>query len=63
MYQIQQGPQLGYRPQQYVGTVGGYYPLQTDTMTQMMGWMMPMLMMFLMIGLFMPMIKGVTARD
>jgi len=37
-----------------------YLPLQTDTMTQMMGWMMPMLMMFLMIGLFMPMIKGVT---
>ena len=64
MYQTQQGPQMGYRPQQYAGTVGGYYPLQTgDTMSQMMGMMMPMIMMFLMIGLLMPMMKGITGKE
>ncbi len=64
MYQTQQPVSGPVAPGQYTGMqVAGptaYLPLQTDTMTQMMGWMMPMLMMFLMIGLFMPMIKGVT---
>ena len=65
MYQTQQGPVSGpVAPGQYGGMqVAGptaYMPAQTgDTMTQMMGWMMPMIMMFLMIGLIMPMVKGI----
>ena len=65
MYQTQQGPQMGYRPQQYgpQQTIGGYYPATTatDPMSSMMSFMMPMMMMFLMIGLIMPMIK--PAKD
>ena len=53
MFQTQQ---RGYSPQQ-VGTVGGYYPAQTDPMTQMMGMMMPMIMMIMMISIVMPMIR------
>lgn len=53
-----------YAPQQYqYGTVGGYYPLQTDTWTQMFSMMMPMIMMVMMLAIMMPMLKGITAKS
>jgi len=61
MYATQQ--QVGYRPQQYVGTIGGYYPLQTDTWTSMFSMMMPMLMFVLMFAIITPLFKGITARS
>jgi len=62
MYGTQQftGQQL--RPQQYqYGTIGGYYPLQTDQWTSMFSMMMPMIMMIMMFAILMPMLKGITA--
>ncbi|RLC92154.1 MAG: cell division protein FtsH [Chloroflexi bacterium] len=48
------------RPQQYqYGTVGGYYPTQTDY-SSMFTSMMPMIMMIMMIAMLMPMLKGIT---
>jgi hypothetical protein len=53
-----------YAPQQYqYGTVGGYYPAQTDQMTSMMSMMMPMIMMVMMMAIMMPMLKGVTSKS
>ncbi len=53
-----------YAPQQYqYGTVGGYYPQQTDQMTSMMSMMMPMIMMVMMMAIMMPMLKGVTCKS
>jgi len=54
---------MGYRPQQYAGTVGGYYPLQTDQWTGMFSMMMPMLMFVLMFALITPMFKGITGKS
>jgi len=54
-----------YRPQQYAPqqTVGGYYPLQTDTWTSMFSMMMPMIMMIMMLAIMMPMLKGITGSS
>jgi len=61
MYKVQQFAGQQMRPQQYqYGTVGGYYPLQTDQMTGMFSAMMPMIMMVMMMAILMPMMKGVT---
>ncbi len=61
MYTAQQFVGQQYRPQQYqYGTIGGYYPLQTDTWTSMFGMMMPMIMLILMFAIITPMLKGVT---
>ncbi|MCX7912299.1 MAG: cell division protein FtsH [Dehalococcoidales bacterium] len=47
------------RPQQYqYGTIGGYYPLQTDW-TAMISAFMPMVMMVMMLAIVMPMMKNV----
>jgi len=55
MYTTQQ-----YMPQQYqYGTIGGYYPLQTDW-TGMFAMMMPMIMMIMMFAIVTPMLKGIT---
>lgn len=56
MYQTHQGV----RPQQYAGTVGGYYPMQTDPFGGMMQMIMPIMMMVMMMALIMPMMKGIT---
>ena len=61
MYGTQQFTGQQYRPQQQVGTVGGYYPLQTDQWTGMFSMMMPMIMMIMMFAILMPMMKGITA--
>ena len=61
MYHTQQ--QMGYRPQQYAGTVGGYYPLQTDQWSGMFAMMMPMIMMIMMFAIITPMLKGVTGKS
>ena len=62
MYGTQQFTGQQYRPQQYgAGTVGGYYPLQTDQWSGMFSMMMPMIMMIMMMAILMPMLKGVTA--
>jgi hypothetical protein len=63
MYQTQQGPQMGYRPQQYAGTIGGYYPQQTDQWSGMFSMMMPMIMMIMMMAIMMPMLKGITGKS
>lgn len=62
MYGTQQfGGQV--RPQQYGGTIGGYYPQQTaDPFTGMFSAMMPMIMMVLMLGILSPMLKGFTTK-
>ena len=61
MYGTQQFVGQQFRPQQYqYGTVAGYYPLQTDTWTQMFSMMMPMIMMIMMLAIMMPMLKGIT---
>jgi hypothetical protein len=58
---------MQYAPQQYpVGTVQGYYPVQTTTtsgsdLSSMMDSMMPMLMMIMMLAMIMPMMRGMTA--
>ena len=63
MFRVQQFPGQQMRPQQYqYGTVGGYYPLQTDQMSGMFSAMMPMIMMVLMMSIISPMLKGVTSK-
>jgi len=63
MYTAQQFTGQQMRPQQYqYGSVGGYYPMQTD-MTGMFGAMMPMIMMVMMMAILMPMMKGVTGSS
>jgi len=63
MFRVQQFPGQQMRPQQYqYGTVGGYYPLQTDQMSSMFSAMMPMIMMVLMMSIISPMLKGVTSK-
>ena len=60
MYTVQQFAGQQMRPQQYqYGTVGGYYPQQTDQMSSMFSSMMPMIMMM---AIMMPMMKGVTGK-
>jgi hypothetical protein len=57
MYQTHQGV----RPQQYAGTVGGYYPMTTtDPFGGMMQMILPIMMMVMMMALIMPMMKGIT---
>lgn len=65
MYNVQQFPGQQLRPQQYqYGTVSGYYPQQTtDAFTSMFSAMMPMIMMVMMLGIMMPMLKGVTGSS
>jgi len=64
MFRVQQFPGQQMRPQQYqYGTVGGYYPLQTDQMSGMFSAMMPMIMMVLMLSIISPMLKGVTNKS
>jgi len=64
MFRVQQFPGQQMRPQQYqYGTVGGYYPLQTDQMSGMFSAMMPMIMMVLMLSIISPMLKGVTSKS
>ena len=64
MYQAQQFPPQQIRPQQYqYGTVGSYYPLQTDPTSNMFTSMMPMIMMILMMAILMPMMKGITGNS
>jgi len=64
MFAVQQFPGQQLKPQQYqYGTVGGYYPLQTDQMTGMFSAMMPMIMMVMMMAILMPMMKGVTGSS
>ncbi|MGI2336827.1 MAG: cell division protein FtsH [Dehalogenimonas sp.] len=59
MYATQQA-----RPQQYqYGTVGGYYPQQTNDMSSMFSAMMPMIMMVMMMAIMMPMMKGITGKS
>jgi hypothetical protein len=49
------------RPQQYAGTVGGYYPMTTtDPFGGMMQMILPIMMMVMMMALIMPMMKGIT---
>jgi hypothetical protein len=62
MYTTQQFAGQQMRPQQYSGTVGGYYPLQTTgtDWSGMMSMMMPMIMMVMMMAIMMPMLKGIT---
>jgi hypothetical protein len=64
MYSVQQyaGPGTQFRPQQYqYGTVGGYYPTQTNDMSSMFSSMMPMIMMVMMMSMMIPMFKGMTS--
>jgi ATP-dependent Zn protease len=64
MYTAQQFAGQQMRPQQYqYGTVGGYYPQQTDQMSSMFSSMMPMIMMIMMMAIMMPMMKGVTGTS
>lgn len=64
MYTVQQFPGQQMRPQQYqYGTVGGYYPLQTDQMSGMFSAIMPMIMMIMMMAIMMPMMKGITSKS
>ncbi|MDD5703457.1 MAG: cell division protein FtsH [Dehalococcoidales bacterium] len=64
MYQAQQFAGQQIRPQQYqYGTVGTYYPQQTDQMSSMFSSMMPMIMMIMMMAILMPMMKGVTGSS
>ena len=61
MYTVQQFAGQQMRPQQYqYGTVGGYYPQQTDQMGSMFSSMMPMIMMM---AIMMPMMKGMTGSS
>jgi len=63
MYGTQQFAGQQVRPQQYYGTIGGYYPQQTtDTWTSMFSMMMPMIMMIMMMAIMMPMLKGITTK-
>jgi len=63
MYGTQQFAGQQVRPQQYYGTVSGYYPQQTtDTWTGMFSMMMPMIMMIMMMAIMMPMLKGITTK-
>ena len=63
MYGTQQFAGQQVRPQQYYGTVSGYYPAQTsDPFSGMMTMMMPMIMMIMMMAIMMPMLKGVTGK-
>jgi len=63
MYEAQQFGGQQMRPQQYqYGTVGGYYPAQTDQWTGMFSAMMPMIMMVMMMAIMMPMMKGITGK-
>ena len=63
MYRTQQFAGQQIRPQQYqYGTVGSYYPQQTDQMSSMFSSMMPMIMMIMMMAILMPMMKGVTGK-
>ncbi len=64
MYPAQQFNTQQIRPQQYqYGSVGGYYPAQTNDMTSMFSAMMPMIMMVMMMGIMMPMMKGITGKS
>ena len=64
MYRTQQFAGQQIRPQQYqYGTVGTYYPQQTDQMSSMFSSMMPMIMMIMMMAILMPMMKGVTGSS
>ena len=63
MYTVQQFAGQQMRPQQYqYGTVGGYYPQQTDLMSRMFSTMMPMILMIMILAIMMPMMKGVTGK-
>lgn len=64
MFSTQQFAGQQIRPQQYqYGTVGGYYPQQTDQMSSMFSSMIPMIMMVMMMAILMPMMKGVTGTS
>ena len=63
MYGTQQFAGQQVRPQQYGGTIGSYYPMQTsDPFTGMFSMMMPMIMMIMMMAIMMPMLKGFTGK-
>jgi len=64
MFRAQQFPAQQIRPQQYqYGTIGSYYPQQTDQMSTMFSSMMPMIMMIMMMAILMPMMKGITGNS